>query len=79
MFCRYCGNELPQNVKFCVKCGKPTEPDSVLKTVETKDDENTLTPREQKEIARVYRKALLRVLLVLFAIVAVLFIVIYIK
>lgn len=23
MFCKYCGNELSENMKFCTKCGKP--------------------------------------------------------
>lgn len=25
MFCRYCGNELKDDAKFCPKCGKPTK------------------------------------------------------
>lgn len=24
MFCQYCGTEIPNNIKFCPKCGKPT-------------------------------------------------------
>lgn len=25
MFCEYCGNDLPENAKFCNKCGKPVK------------------------------------------------------
>ena len=25
MFCKFCGNELPENAKFCPKCGKVAE------------------------------------------------------
>ena len=25
MFCKYCGNQLPEDAKFCPKCGKITE------------------------------------------------------
>ena len=25
MFCKYCGNQLPEDAKFCPKCGKVTE------------------------------------------------------
>ncbi len=36
MFCKYCGNELPENANFCPKCGKINEDAS-------KDDENEIT------------------------------------
>ena len=26
MFCRKCGNELPDDVQFCPKCGNPVDP-----------------------------------------------------
>lgn len=29
MFCKYCGNQLPDNAKFCPKCGKLTDDSSV--------------------------------------------------
>lgn len=29
MFCKYCGNELPEETNFCVHCGKLTEESSL--------------------------------------------------
>ncbi len=29
MFCKYCGSEIEDNVRFCPKCGKPVEQPAV--------------------------------------------------
>lgn len=45
MFCRYCGNELPEDAKFCNKCGKAVaEPESVIHEAEPSKEE---TPKQE--------------------------------
>ena len=29
MFCKFCGNELPEGANFCTKCGKVVSPDDI--------------------------------------------------
>ena len=35
MFCKYCGNEVAENTKFCTKCGKPIVNEAVQNKVHT--------------------------------------------
>ena len=79
MFCRYCGNELPPKVKFCIKCGKSAETEEVLrKRTETQDD-MYLNSEEKKKIKRIYRNAWLMIFAILFALLIIVFVLLYIK
>lgn len=48
MFCKYCGNELKENAKFCPKCGKPTGGELAEKAQAVKNQVNQ-TVQEAKE------------------------------
>lgn len=43
MFCKYCGNQLPEDAKFCPKCGKITEEQEfeANDAFETQENENS--------------------------------------
>ena len=79
MFCKYCGNELPLDVRFCIKCGKRIEHDDISKNPGNMQDNNDLSAEDQKEIKSIYRKAIFTFLAVLIVILIVVFIAVYIK
>ena len=79
MFCRYCGSELSENVRFCLKCGKQVELNIVSSSTENKYDDTHLSSEDQKKVNYIYRKALFTVLAILIVILIVVFIAVYIK
>ena len=48
MFCKYCGNEVAENTKFCTKCGKPIVNEAVQNKVHTLETNEIIRPRNKK-------------------------------
>lgn len=46
MFCRYCGNKLPEDAKFCDQCGKPCASIADSDDVDKNADWGALTSTE---------------------------------
>ena len=55
MFCKYCGSSLPDGVKFCPACGKPTPRGSAGAASDISSAANTLegsvSPRKPEHFA----------------------------
>lgn len=79
MFCKYCGNELPSNVRFCIKCGKQIESDNIPGNAKKTQDSSGLSAEDQKEIKSIYRKARFAFLAILIIMLIAVFIALYIK
>lgn len=48
MFCKYCGNEVAENTKFCTKCGKSIVNEAVQNKVHTLETNEIIRPRNKK-------------------------------
>lgn len=48
MFCKYCGNEVAENTKFCTKCGKPIVNEAVQNKVHTFEPNEIIRPKNKK-------------------------------
>lgn len=48
MFCKYCGNEVAENTRFCTKCGKPIVNEAVQNKVHTLETNEIIRPRNKK-------------------------------
>ena len=48
MFCKYCGNEVAENTKFCTKCGKPIVNEAVQNKVHTLEPNEIIRPKNKK-------------------------------
>ena len=46
MFCKYCGNELPNDAKFCARCGKVSAFIADNEEVQNADDAQTVQSEE---------------------------------
>ena len=48
MFCKYCGNEVAENTKFCTKCGKPIVNEAVQNKVHTLEANEIIRSKNKK-------------------------------
>ena len=48
MFCKYCGNEVAENTKFCTKCGKPIVNEALQNKVHTLETNEIIRPKNKK-------------------------------
>ena len=47
MFCKYCGNEIAENTKFCTKCGKIIVNEAVQNKVHTLEPNEIIRPQKK--------------------------------
>ena len=47
MFCKYCGNEIAENTKFCTKCGKIIVNEAVQNKVHTLEPNEIIRPKKK--------------------------------
>ena len=48
MFCKYCGNEVSENTKFCTKCGKMIISEPLQSRVNTFEVNEIIQPKMKK-------------------------------